>query len=163
MGLSLIKKISQFRLRLKLKKQKVLVASSAVIYGVKFKGTAEVSEYSRLAGEKMITIGDDFYCNVGCHFLGEIEIGSKVMIGPKVVIWGRDHGMAMGQPMKDQNHISDKIVIKDDVWIGAGVTVLKGVTIEQGAVVAAGAIVTKDVPENAIVGGNPARIIKYRG
>ena len=54
------------------------------------------------------------------------------------------------------------IIIKDDVWIGANATILSGVTIGQGAVIAAGSIVTKDVPPYAIVGGNPAKIIKYR-
>lgn len=54
------------------------------------------------------------------------------------------------------------IVIEDDVWIGVNATILSGVKIAQGAVVAAGAVVTKDVPPYAIVGGNPAKVIKYR-
>ena len=55
-----------------------------------------------------------------------------------------------------------KIIVEDDVWIGYGATILSGVKLGQGAVVATGAVVTKDVPEYAIVGGVPARIIKYR-
>lgn len=54
------------------------------------------------------------------------------------------------------------IVIEDDVWIGFGVTILSGVHIGQGAIIAAGAVVTKDVPPYAIVGGVPAKLIKYR-
>ena len=54
------------------------------------------------------------------------------------------------------------IVIKNDVWIGVNSTILDGITIGNGAVIAAGSIVTKDVPPYAIVGGNPAKIIKYR-
>lgn len=54
------------------------------------------------------------------------------------------------------------IVISDDVWIGARATILSGVNIGQGAIIAAGAVVTKDVPPYAIVGGVPAKIIKYR-
>lgn len=54
------------------------------------------------------------------------------------------------------------IIVDDDVWIGYGATILSGVHIGQGAVVAAGAVVTKDVPPYAIVGGVPAKVIKYR-
>jgi virginiamycin A acetyltransferase len=54
------------------------------------------------------------------------------------------------------------IVIKNDVWIGVNCTILDGITIGNGAVIAAGSIVTKDVPPYAIVGGNPAKIIRYR-
>lgn len=54
------------------------------------------------------------------------------------------------------------IVIGDDVWIGANAIICSGITIGQGAIVAAGAVVTKDVEPYAIVGGNPARVIKYR-
>lgn len=54
------------------------------------------------------------------------------------------------------------IIVKDDVWIGFGSLVLSGVTIGQGAVIAAGSVVTKDVPPYAIVGGNPAHVIRYR-
>lgn len=54
------------------------------------------------------------------------------------------------------------IIINDDVWIGYGATILSGVHIGQGAVVAAGAVVTSDIPPYAIVGGVPAKVIKYR-
>ena len=54
------------------------------------------------------------------------------------------------------------IIVDDDVWIGYGATILSGVHIGQGAVIAAGAVVTKDVPPYAIVGGVPAKVIKYR-
>ena len=64
--------------------------------------------------------------------------------------------------MKHQPHTNAPIRISDDVWIGANATILKGVTIGTGAVVGAGAVVTRDVPDYAIVMGNPARVVKYR-
>jgi acetyltransferase-like isoleucine patch superfamily enzyme len=65
-------------------------------------------------------------------------------------------------PIRMQEHIKQSISIGDDVWIGANVTILKGVNIANGVVIGAGSVVIKDIPEYAIVVGNPARIIKYR-
>lgn len=138
------------------------IGQSVVLRRVEFSGKAEISDYSRLIGAPRIVIGDNFYCNVGCHFLGDIAFGRDVQIGPKAVIWGRDHGMELGSPMRAQPHLSKPIRIGDDVWIGAGVIILKGVSIGDGAVVAAGAVVTRDVEAYAVVAGNPARKIKSR-
>ena len=54
------------------------------------------------------------------------------------------------------------IIIGNNVWIGHGAILIYGVTIEDGAVIAAGSIVTKDVKSNMVVGGNPAKLIRYR-
>jgi acetyltransferase-like isoleucine patch superfamily enzyme len=59
-------------------------------------------------------------------------------------------------------HVKKKVIICDDVWIGANCIVLPGVTIGSGSVVAAGSVVTKDIPNNCIVGGIPAKIIRHR-
>ena len=73
---------------------------------------------------------------------------------------GLDEG-AWGK-YKDWSKVENaQIIIQDNVWIGFNSIVLKGVTIGEGAVVAAGSVVTKDVPPFAVVGGNPAKIIKY--
>jgi len=64
--------------------------------------------------------------------------------------------------MYTQGRESRKVTIEDDVWVGHGAAILKGVTIGTGAVVGAGAVVTKDVPPYAVVGGVPARILRYR-
>jgi len=146
----------------RLKKQGVLIYNNTTFSAVEFTGTAIIEPYCRLVGDSKIRVGNNFYLNAHCHLLGEIKIGSDVMIGPKTVIWGRDHGMKISKPMKSQPHHKAPIEIGSDVWIGAQVTILKGVRISDGAVIAAGSVVTKNVPERAIVAGNPAKIIKYR-
>ncbi|SBV32773.1 putative Galactoside O-acetyltransferase [uncultured Sphingopyxis sp.] len=152
----------QFFRRACLRRQGVIVRGGAVVSRVRFLGTALIEPHSRLIGDPLITCGNDFYANAGCHFLGEITFGDHVMIGPQTVIWGRDHGLEMGVPMKAQAHRKAPIHIGNDVWIGANVTILKGVRIGSGAVVGAGSVVTRDVPDFAIVVGNPARIIRSR-
>ena len=66
-------------------------------------------------------------------------------------------------PMREQGYGPEKtIIIGDDVWIGGHVIILPGVNIGNGAIVGAGAVVTRDVPEYAVVGGNPAKVIRFR-
>lgn len=145
-----------------LKKKGVKLYNNTVFSGCDFMGTAVIEPYCRLSGDPKISIGNNFYCNAYCHLLGNITIGDDVMIGPKTVIWGRDHGMEIGLPMTQQPHRKEDIAIGNDVWIAANVTILKGVRIGTGAVIGAGAVVTKDIPEYAIAVGNPARVVKYR-
>ncbi len=159
---TLSNKLRQFIFRWKVRRRGILIYNNTIIKNVKFLGKAKIEPYCRLVGDPEIVIGDDFYMNANCHIYGQIKIGNNVMIGPKVVFWGRDHGMNTDMPMNKQKHISAPIELGDDVWIGGGVIVLKGVKIGKGAVVGAGSIVTKDVPNYAIVVGNPAKIIKYR-
>lgn len=127
-----------------------------------FQGTALIEPYCRFVGSPSIIIGDDFYANAHCHLLGDITLGRSVMLGPKVIMWSRDHGTKSGVLMRRQPYANAPIVVGDDVWIGAAAIVLKGVTIGAGAVVAAGCVVTKDVPPGAIVAGCPARQVGQR-
>lgn len=138
------------------------IYNNTVFSGCDFLGKAIIEPYCRLSGDPKIIIGNNFYLNAYCHLLGNISFGDNVMVGPKTVIWGRDHGMVLGSPMNSQPHIKADIKIGSDVWIAANVTILKGVTIGNGAVIGAGAVVTKDIPEYAIAVGNPARVVKYR-
>ena len=114
-----------------------------------------------------ITIGRNTYIGENNNLRaadGMIFIGDNCMISQGVTIVTSNHLIAKNKLIAEQAWTSKKasIVIEDDVWIGANAVVLPDVTIHKGAVVAAGSIVTKDVPEYAIVCGNPARIMKYR-
>lgn len=109
---------------------------------------------------KNITVEDGVFINSGCHFQdqGGITIGEGSLIGHNVVLATLNHEM-------DPEHRKDMhpapIKIGKHVWIGSNATVCPGVTIGDGAVVAAGAVVVKDVPANAVVGGVPAKLIRY--
>ena len=101
------------------------------------------------------------YCVISVN--EKIIIGKNVMIADFASIRDDDHRFDnVDVPMIEQGMATSPIIIEDDVWIGHGAIVLRGVNIGTGAIVAAGAVVTKDVPAYAIVGGVPAKIIKYR-
>ncbi len=111
-----------------------------------------------------VSLGDNSGIGVGSSLTGTIEIGNNVMMGPYCTFYSRNHAFdRLDIPMCEQGYLDEKpIVIGDDVWIGGHVIFLPGVHVGNGAIVGAGAVVTKDVPEYAIVGGNPAKVIKYR-
>ncbi|MCR4437147.1 MAG: CatB-related O-acetyltransferase [Clostridiales bacterium] len=111
-----------------------------------------------------IEIGDYSGLGLNCRVSGPLTIGDNVMMGPDVLIYTQNHNFGSTQiPMiKQGNSERRKVTIGNDVWIAARVIILSGVTIGDGAVIGAGAVVTKDVPPYAVVGGNPARVIKYR-
>lgn len=108
---------------------------------------------------KNIKIGNNVFINSCCQFQdqGGITIGDGVFIGHKVVIATLNHAM---NPSERGNLIPKPVKIGRNVWIGASSTILSGVTIGDGAVIAAGSVVTKDVPENTVVAGVPAKTIK---
>lgn len=108
---------------------------------------------------KWITIGKEVFINMGCTFMdrGGITIENKVLIGPKVNLITENHPE---DPELRRYVYAKPIVIKKGAWIGASATVLPGVTIGENVIVAAGAVVTKDVADNMIVGGVPAKEIR---
>lgn len=109
---------------------------------------------------KNIHIGKQVFINMGCKFQdqGGIYIGDGALIGHNVVLATLNHTKS---PNDRGTMIPAPIHIGKHVWIGSNSTILPGVTIGDGAIVAAGAVVSKDVPENAIVGGVPATILRY--
>ena len=108
---------------------------------------------------KYITIGKEVFINMGCTFMdrGGITVEDKVLIGPKANLITENHPE---DPELRRYVYAKPIHIKKGAWIGASTTILPGVTIGENAIVAAGAVVTKDVPDNVIVGGVPAKIIR---
>ncbi len=113
---------------------------------------------------RKVFIGD--YSGIGenCIIPDNVTIGNYVMMGPNCYFVTKNHEFDdVNIPMLKQGFSESKaIVIEDDVWIGYGCIFLPGVTVGCGAIIGAGAVVTKDVPAYAIVGGNPAKVIKYR-
>ncbi|WP_429434312.1 sugar O-acetyltransferase [Paraburkholderia sp. GAS33] len=107
-----------------------------------------------------INVGRNVFINQNCTFydLGGLDIADDVMIGPNVSIVTSGHPIEPSQ--RRAGVIAKPIVIEKNVWIAAGATIIGGVTVGENSVVAAGSVVTRDVPPNTLVGGNPARVIR---
>jgi acetyltransferase-like isoleucine patch superfamily enzyme len=110
-----------------------------------------------------IRVGRNVFVNQNCTFydLGGLDIADDVMIGPNVSIITTSHPIAPSQ--RRAVTIGRPIVIEKGVWIATGATIIGGVTVGENSVVAAGSVVTRDVPANTLVGGNPARVIRSIG
>ena len=111
-------------------------------------------------GGEHIRVGRNVFINQNCtiYDLGGIDIGDDVMIGPNVSLITSSHPI---EPSRRRDGLIAKpIVIGKNVWIAANVTIIGGVTVGENAVVAAGSVVTRDVPANTLVAGNPARVIR---
>ncbi|MBW7891662.1 MAG: sugar O-acetyltransferase [Chitinophagaceae bacterium] len=108
---------------------------------------------------KHTKIGKEVFINFNCTFLdlGGITIEDGVLIAPNVSLLSEGHPLS---PQERHSLIPKPILIKKNAWIGAGATILQGVTVGENSIVAAGAVVSIDVPDNTIVGGIPAKIIR---
>lgn len=104
-----------------------------------------INDYAQMRATGNITIGD--YCRISsfCAIIASQHTITSIDI-----------------PIYEQGHTAKGIAIRRDVWVGTHVTILDGVEIGEGAVVGAGAVVTKDVPSYAIVGGIPAKVLRFR-
>jgi acetyltransferase-like isoleucine patch superfamily enzyme len=113
-----------------------------------------------------ITIGAQTGIQVGCILNAVVEpiiIGRRAQIAAYCAFHSFDHGTEAGREIFGQPLTSrGPIVIGDDAWLGCGVKVMSGVTIGHGAVIGAGSVVTRDIPDNAIAVGVPARVVKFR-
>lgn len=125
-----------------------------------------IRETALLRQPENIRIGScshiNHYCCIWASPNARITIGNNGLMGPGVKIFSSNHGIKKGTPMREQSYIEKDVTIGDDVWIGANSVVVAGVTIGNGALIAAGSVVTKDIPEYAIAGGVPAKVLRYR-
>lgn len=114
-----------------------------------------------------IMIGDNVCIQKDCHIgaINKIIIGNNVLLASKVYISDHSHGEVTKEalllpPAQRRLFSKGPIVIEDNVWLGEGVVVLPNVTIGENSIVGANSVVTKSIPRNSVVAGNPARIIR---
>lgn len=106
-----------------------------------------------------VTIGKNVFINRDAYIRPNTTIGDNVRIGPFVRLISDTHEVGPSTRRAGKSRF-DPIVIGDGTWIGAAVTVIGGVSIGKGCIIAAGAVVTRDIPDNTMVGGVPARHIR---
>jgi acetyltransferase-like isoleucine patch superfamily enzyme len=112
-----------------------------------------------------ITIGDRTGINARAYLAGQggISIGDDVIIGPNVQIFSENHDFSdLEIKIKNQGFSRQAVTIGNNCWLGSNVIILAGVTIGDGCVIAAGSVVTKSMPQNTIIAGVPAKVIKSR-
>ncbi len=152
----LLQKIDSLIFRIKTKYNTHIINNDGGVVG----GKAEISF------PQNIYLGKGSYINGGAIVASQnaiIKIGENCMISYNVHMRTDMHiHDRVDIPMLKQGHIEKDIIIGNDVWIGYGAQIMSGVTIGNSAIVGAGAVVTRDVPDFAVVGGVPAKIIKIR-
>ena len=113
---------------------------------------------------KSIRIGENSALAADCWISNDTVIGANVMMAPRVTILSASHEFSdVTCPMIEQGAAKRRpITVGNDVWIGTQVTILPGVKVGNHSIIGASSVVTKDVPEYAIVAGNPARVLRYR-
>lgn len=127
-------------------------------------GSIGVSGYSKISSSAIVDVGHHVSFN-GMQITGwgRVKIGDYFHSGTNVKIMLGSHDYDHGEAIPYGEEVTHKNVVIDDfVWLGSDVIISGNVHIEEGAIVAIGSVVVKDVPPYAIVGGNPAKIIKYR-
>lgn len=155
----------------------------AAAMGIKVGQRCFISPEAAIVGtaKRHLQLGDDCYVAAQAYITADVCLGNNCSVNPFVtlrenIVGGKDirigayvcmvganHGFAdTDKPIRVQPHTSKGIRLGDDIWIGSHVMIVDGVTVGSHSILAAGAVVTKDVPPYAIVGGNPAKVIRMR-
>jgi acetyltransferase-like isoleucine patch superfamily enzyme len=142
------------------RKYKFIILSNNIKIGKNF----ICGSYCSISKKNKIFIGNNFFMGRNCHLASNLLIGNDVMFASYVSCVGGDHKIDdIKTTIRESGRDEFKTtIIENNVWIGHGSIIMHGVNIKSGAVIAAGSVVTKDVPENSIVGGNPAKILRFR-
>jgi acetyltransferase-like isoleucine patch superfamily enzyme len=142
--------------------------------GVELGSNNYIGPFCYITGKTKIVNNYRFeaHCSIGTppehrdHFTNtpyNVVIGNNVIMGPDVKIYARNHKFdSLEMPIQFQGKEYLKTTIGNDVWIAANVVVTAGVNVGNHVIIAAGSVVTKDIPDYAIVGGVPAKVIKFR-
>ena len=109
-----------------------------------------------------VEIGDDVFFNRACTLVCReaVSIGRGCRFGEMVSIHDESYALSRDEPIGSLGQLTAPIVIAENVWVGAKATILRGVRVGKNSVIGANAVVTKDIPENTVVVGNPARVIR---
>jgi maltose O-acetyltransferase len=128
-------------------------------------GSGSIIKSGSFFGASKVSLDKDVYVGPGAFWYGHggIKIGKNVIIGPKSTIWTVNHNYNSETSLPyDEIDLHREVLIEDHVWIGVNVLINPGVIIGEGAVIAMGSVVTKNIEPLAIVGGNPAKVLKFR-
>lgn len=122
-----------------------------------------VKDHCYFGNGNRLTVGDNSQMGQNAKLLGTVTIGKDVLMGPDVVIMATSHGYEDTTiPIRMQPGWEKPIAIGDNVWIGTRVIILPGVQIGNNCIIGSGAVVTHSFPDNSIIGGVPAKLLKTR-
>jgi maltose O-acetyltransferase len=123
----------------------------------------KVWNYCHIDSPSKLIIGSHVSINRGCiiNAGGNVVIGNDVLIGPKVIIYSQNHQYKdCNKLIREQGYTLNKVTIGNNVWIASGVTILPGVSIGDNCVIGANSVITKSIPSNSLVVGNPGKVMK---